>query len=240
MNMFRILIIDDEETIRESLSTVLSEEGYDTTVSPDGEDAIRRLESGERYDVIISDIKMPKGDGFEVLKTVMQLCPETWFVAITAFGTMDTTIKMLRAGAHDYIMKPIMFDDIITKVKHFKDYRSLSTQFQTLRDEIEERFDFDNIIGQGPEMKEVYHLVNMVSKTDGNLLITGEVGTGKEITAKSIHYNSQRRKGRFLSVNCNSYLPELMERELFGIKDKSEGLLFTSKGTLFLNEIGRL
>ncbi|MFC2075246.1 sigma-54-dependent transcriptional regulator [Bdellovibrionota bacterium] len=242
MNKFRILIVDDEEDIRETLSTVLTEEGYETAVSSDGEDAIGRLEKGERYEVIFCDIRMPKADGFEVLKTVTRLCPETFFIAITAFGTLEAAIDALRKEAYDYIMKPLIFDDIIAKVKHLMDYRSVSLQFQTLKDEIEERFNFDNVIGQGKEMKEVYHLVNTASSGDSTILITGEIGTGKEIIAKSIHYNSSQREGRFLSVNCNNYSPDLLGRELFGSAndDSRSGLLFCTNGTIFLNEIGKL
>lgn len=240
MKQFRILVVDDEETIRESLSTVLREEGYETDAAADGKEALLKIERDGNYDVIISDIKMPKIDGFNVLKVVKEKSPQTWFIAITAFGSMETAVQALKAGAHDFITKPLMFEDILTKIKHIKDYQSLSTQYQTLRDEIEERFDFDNIIGQGPEMIEVYRLVHKVSNNDGTILITGETGTGKEIIAKSIHYNSPRRKGRFLSINCNSYSPETLERELFG--NSNDGLLYTSssKSTLFLNEIWRL
>lgn len=240
MEAFKILIIDDEEAIRETLSAVLSDEGYKTEVATDGSEALAKFADGEDYDVVISDIKMPKVDGFEVLKALQEKSPQTWFIAITAFGSMETAVKALKQGAHDFIMKPLMFDDILTKIRHIKDYQSLSTQYQTLRDEIEERFNFDNIIGQGPEMIEVYHLVHKVSADDGTILITGETGTGKEVIAKSIHYNSPRKKGRFLSVNCNSYSSEVLERELFG-KNK-DGLIYssTAKGTLFLNEIWRL
>lgn len=240
MDTFRILIVDDEETIRETLSSVLAEEGYETEVASDGSEALAKLDSEKSYDVIISDIKMPKIDGLDVLMAVKEKSPQTWFIAITAFGSMDTAVKALKHGAHDFITKPLMFDDILTKIRHIKEYQSLSTQYQTLRDEIEERFNFDNIIGQGPEMIEVYHLVHKVSNDDGTILITGEAGTGKEIIAKSIHYNSARRKGRFLSVNCNTFSSEILSRELFG-KNK-DGLLYSgaSKATLFLNEIWKL
>ncbi|OGQ35227.1 MAG: hypothetical protein A3F16_05030 [Deltaproteobacteria bacterium RIFCSPHIGHO2_12_FULL_43_9] len=240
MNLFRILVVDDEETIREALTSVLSEEGYETEAASDGSEAIALLAKGSSYDVVISDIKMPGIDGFGLLKAVKEKLPQSWFIAITAFGSMDSAIRALKEGAHDFITKPLMFDDILTKVRHIKDYQSLSTQYQTLRDEIEERFNFDNIIGQGPEMVEVYRLVHKVSNDEGTILITGEAGTGKEIIAKSIHYNSPRRKGRFLSVNCNSYSTEILERELFG--HDQNGLLYSSpsKGTLFLNEIWRL
>src|SRR3990167_4707369 len=240
MNLFRILVVDDEETIREALTSVLSEEGYETEAASDGSEAIALLAKGSSYDVVISDIKMPGIDGFGLLKAVKEKLPQSWFIAITAFGSMDSAIRALKEGAHDFITKPLMFDDILTKIRHIKEYQSLSTQYQTLRDEIEERFNFDNIIGQGPEMIEVYHLVHKVSNDDGTILITGETGTGKEIIAKSIHYNSARRKGRFLSVNCNTFSSEILSRELFG-KNK-DGLLYssTSKSTLFLNEIWKL
>lgn len=240
MEVFKILIVDDEETIRGSLASVLNEEGYETEIAADGSEAVSRLEKGENFDVVISDIKMPGVDGLELLKVVKERLPQSWFIAITAFGSMNLAIKALKDGAHDFITKPLMFDDILTKVRHIKDYQSLSTQYQTLRDEIEERFDFDNIIGQGSEMMEVYRLVHRVSNDEGTILITGEAGTGKEIIAKSIHYNSPRRKGRFLSVNCNNYSAEILERELFG--RNHDGLLYSSslKGTLFLNEIWKL
>lgn len=244
----KILIADDEKVLRDSLKMVLEDEGYITATAEHGEDALNKL-SEDNYDLIISDIKMPKMDGMELLGKVSEEYPETSFFIMTAFASVESAIEALRKGAYDYIIKPVEFDDLLIRIKRLMDYRRIIDENTALRRRISRETDFSNIIGKSEPMKKVFNLIQKVAPTNSNVLITGKSGTGKELAAKAIHKNSSRGEGIFLPINCGAISENLIESELFGHKkgaftgageDKLGLFKVADGGTLFLDEIGDL
>jgi DNA-binding NtrC family response regulator len=242
----RILIADDERNIRESVSLVLSEEGYETSLASTGKEAMELLNE-EDFDILITDLKMPEMDGMELVKNCLNICPQTSVIIITAHASVESAIEALRMGAFDYILKPFDFDDLLLKVQRLLNHKELALENQALRQEVEEKYNFSNIIGQSPEMQDVFHLIKKVSSTKGNVLITGKSGTGKELVARAIHFNSPRRNKRFVAINCGAIVGTLMESEFFGhkkgsftgaINDKDGYFKIANQGTLFLDEVG--
>ena len=245
----RILIADDERNIRESVSLILSEEGYETRLASTGKEAMDLLNQ-EDFDILITDLKMPEMDGMELVKNCLNICPQTSVIIITAHASVESAIEALRMGAFDYILKPFDFDDLLLKVKRLLDHKELALENQALRQEVEEKYNFSNIIGQSPEMQDVFHLIKKVSSTKGNVLITGKSGTGKELVARAIHFNSPRSNKRFVAINCGSIPKELMGSELFGHEEgaftgarkKGQAGKFelANGGTLLLDEISEM
>ena len=242
----RILIADDERNIRESVSLILSEEGYETRLASTGKEAMEILNK-EDFDIMITDLKMPEMDGMELVKNCLNICPQTSVIIITAHASVESAIEALRMGAFDYILKPFDFDDLLLKVQRLINHKELALENQALRQEVEEKYNFSNIIGQSPEMQDVFHLIKKVSSTKGNVLITGKSGTGKELVARAIHYNSLRKNKRFVAINCGAIVGTLMESEFFGhkkgsftgaINDKDGYFKIANQGTLFLDEVG--
>ena len=245
----RILIVDDEETFRRVLCNVFAEAGYEVSDAPDGPTAIAIIRDQD-IGVALCDLSMPGGmDGLEVLERITQLSPQTSVLLITAFGTLETAVEALRKGAYDYILKPVIFEDIILKVKRLLERKQLALENQWLRQELQQKYDFHNIIGKSKLMQGIYRLLEKVAPTDSNVLVTGESGTGKELVARALHYNGPRRNGKFVPVECGTIPNDLLESELFGhvkgaftsaLRDK-DGLFKTADGgTLFLDEIGDL
>ncbi len=241
-----ILVVDDERSIRESLNMVLNEEGYQVKSASDGKEAMELL-SHEDFDIMITDLKMPEIDGIQLTKHCLQTYPQTSVIIITAYGSLETAIEALRLGAYDYILKPFEFDDVIIKIQNLLKHKELILENQALRREIHARYDFSNIVGQSPQMKEVFKLIEKVAKTKGNVLITGKSGTGKELVARAIHYNSDRANKPFVAINCGAIVGTLMESEFFGhkkgaftgaIRDKDGYFKIANGGTLFLDEVG--
>ncbi len=241
----KLLIIDDEKTIRDTISEVLSEEGYLCETAGDGEGGVAKI-SEENFDLVISDFRLPGIDGLEVLKKTLELSPQTLVVIITAYASVDTAVEALKKGASDYLVKPLILDDVIFKIKHLLKYRQLAIENQILRTEVEEKYDFSNIIGQSQKMKHIFELIKKIAPTNSNVLILGESGTGKELVARALHFNSLRKTNRFLPVNCSAISESLMESEFFGhkkgaftgaIHDKAGYFKAADKGTLFLDEI---
>ncbi|MCF8243110.1 MAG: sigma-54 dependent transcriptional regulator [Melioribacteraceae bacterium] len=244
----KILIADDEKAIRDSLKMVLDDEGYSTLTAGDGEEALEILQT-EEIDIVISDIKMPKVDGMELLEKTSKLSPNTFFIIMTAYASVKTAIDALRNGAYDYLIKPVEFDDVIIRLKRLLDYRKLALENKILRQRVGNDAGFQNIIGKSEPMKRVFDLVNQVAPTNSNVLIYGKSGTGKELIAKAIHNNSKRSDKIFLPVNCGAISENLIESELFGHKkgsftgateDKLGLFKVADGGTLFLDEIGDL
>jgi two-component system response regulator PilR (NtrC family) len=244
----KVLVADDEKTIRESLKQVLGEEGYETDTAEDGQEALSKIQEND-YDVVLTDIKMPNLDGMELLEKATKLSPETFFIIMTAYASVKTAVDAMREGAYDYLIKPVEFDDVILRVKRLVDFKKVSMENKSLRQRVSAETGYQNIIGESESMSKVFDLITQVAPTNSNVLIYGKSGTGKELVAKAIHYNSLRRDNIFLPVNCGAISENLIESELFGHKkgsftgatEEKAGLFKVADGgTLFLDEIGDL
>ncbi|MGE5437757.1 MAG: sigma-54-dependent transcriptional regulator [Syntrophothermus sp.] len=244
----KILVVDDEEIIRESLSFVLKKEGYVVEEAENGKAAYDKLIESS-FDLVITDIEMPLMKGTELLSEIKKLNIQTDVIIITAFASLDTAITALRNGASDYILKPIEFDELLIKLKKLFEIKSLLMENRILKKEIQRNFDFENIIGKSPSIKRIYDMIDTVAETDSTVLISGKSGTGKELVARALHFKSRRKVRPFIAVNCGAISENLIESELFGhkkgaftgaISDK-EGLIKAADGgTLFLDEISEL
>ena len=244
----KILIVDDEKPIRDSLKMVLDDEGFTTSVASDGEDALLKLQA-ENFDVVISDIKMPKLDGIQLLEAAAKVSPDTFFIIMTAYASVKTAIDALRNGAYDYLIKPVEFDDVILRLKKLIEFKNLSAENRALRQRLSYETGFVNIIGNSEPMKKVFDVISQVAPTNSNILIMGKSGTGKEMVAKAIHQNSKRKDKIFLPINCGAISENLIESKLFGHKkgsftgaseDKLGLFKVADGGTLFLDEIAEL
>jgi len=244
----QILLADDETTFRETFAKVLEEEGFSVTAVRDGKEATDAI-TGQPYAVAILDIQMPGSDGISVLREVTAIRPQTRVIMVTAYGTVEMAVEAIKLGACDYVMKPVNFDEMLTKVRQHLRYVELEAENQKLRDELNGRFDISQIIGETRVMKQVFETVRKVAPTRSNVLITGESGTGKGLIAHAIHALSAANSGRFIAVNCSAIPETLLESELFGHKKGSftsafedkKGLFETARGgTLFLDEIGHM
>jgi len=243
-----ILIADDEQEIRESLSLILEEEGYRCTTAEDGDAALQEIESSN-FDILIADIKMPKLNGMQLMEKVKNISPQTMIIIITAYATVETAVHALRSGASDYIVKPLDFDEVIFRVKHLMNRREMELENKYLKDQIDKRFNFNNIIGDSPAMRQVYDMIQRVAQSTTNVMITGKSGTGKELVARAIHANSDRANKPFIPINCGAIPDNLFESELFGYKkgaftgantDKDGVFKTANGGTLFLDEVAEI
>ena len=241
----RILVVDDEQLIRESIAFILKKEGFTVAEAPNGAVAYEKIQS-EAFDLVISDLEMPVMNGIDLLDRVMQFNPQTMFIIITAYGSLDTAVPALRKGASDYILKPIEFDELMVKVKRLLEHKHLITENQLLRRELHQEYDFSQLVGKSPVMQKVFETIQMVAPTDGTVLITGKSGTGKELVARAIHFNSRRAQKPLIAVNCGAVTETLFESELFGHKkgsftgaasDKTGYFKAADGGTLLLDEI---
>jgi DNA-binding NtrC family response regulator len=244
----RILIADDEASIRDGLVDVLTDEGYDVTGAADGGEAVAAIEQCS-YDVVVTDLRMPGVDGLEVLRRVRELSPQTLVLLITAYASVETAVEALRNGAHDYILKPLIVEDVLSKIHRLLEYRRLAWETQMLRREIASRYELDQMVIRSPAMREIFAVIQKVGPTNSTVLITGESGVGKEVVARSLHAFSARRDKLFLPVNCGAIPENLLESELFGhargaftgAASAHEGLFQRARGgTIFLDEIGDL
>ena len=244
----RILVVDDEESIREFLEIMLKKEGYNVTCAENGSVAKNILEK-KSFDLVISDFQMPEMTGMELLKFVKEYFPQTAFMMITAFGTTESAVEAMKVGAYDYITKPFKIDEVRINIANALRSQSLEKENRYLKKELVREYSFQNLIGNTPKMHEIFEMVKRVCHAPTNILITGESGTGKEVIAKSIHYNGGLKSKPFVTINCGAIPENLMESEMFGHKKGSftgaisdkEGLFETANGgTLFLDEIGEL
>lgn len=244
----KILIVDDEPSMREFLEIMLTREGYKVTTTSDGKDALNILNK-QMYDVVISDIQMPAMGGLELLKSIKDISPDTEVIMITAYASTETAVEAMKEGAYDYITKPFKIDEIRLIIKKALEKKRLEVENLLLKREFRERYSFGNILGNSPEMLRVYDLIEKIGPTKTNVLIEGESGTGKELVAKAIHHQSPRRDKPFVAITCSAIPEGLMESELFGhmkgsftgaIANKAGLFEMADGGTVFLDEIGEL
>ena len=243
-----VLIVDDEDIIRESLSFVLTKEGFRVQEAPNGRAAVELLKE-QAFDLILTDLEMPEMKGIELLEHANRLAPETAVIIITAYGSIDTAIAALRKGAVDYILKPVDFDELLVKMRRILAGRTLAVENKLLREELHRQYDFANIVGQSPAMAKVFDTIKKVAGTDGTVLIYGKSGTGKELVARAIHFNSRRAAKPFITINCGAIVENLFESELFGHKRGSftgatadrEGFFKSADGgSIFLDEVSEI
>ncbi|MFN7262743.1 MAG: sigma-54-dependent transcriptional regulator [Pseudobdellovibrionaceae bacterium] len=244
----RILVVDDEESIREFLEIMLKKEGYEVTCAEDGAKA-KDLLAKKNFNMIISDLQMPNLTGLELLKHVRETYPDTVFMMITAFGTTETAVEAMKMGAYDYLTKPFKIDEVRLNIQNALRASSLEVENKVLKRELKQEYSFQSIIGNSEPMHRIFDLVRRVSQTPTNILVTGESGTGKEVVAKAIHYNGPLKDRNFVTINCGAIPENLMESEMFGHKkgsftgavvDKSGLFEVADGGTLFLDEVGEL
>ncbi|MCB9598022.1 MAG: sigma-54-dependent Fis family transcriptional regulator [Sandaracinaceae bacterium] len=244
----RILIVDDEANAREALDELLRDEGYKTATAADGLEALERIGSFEP-EVVLTDLKMPRMDGLELLERGRALLPHGAFVVMTAFGSIDTAVEAIRRGAENYVTKPLDFDTLGVLVERAMEKAKLSAEAARLRERLDERFSWGEIIGDHPSMQRLLKTVGQVAASRATVLIHGETGTGKELIASAIHQNSKRKAGPFVRLNCAALAESLLESELFGHErgsftgaaGKREGRFEQADGgTLFLDEVSEI
>lgn len=250
--MQKILIVEDEKAISNVLENILTEElpDYEFVIAEDGLEGYKQVEK-EDFALVLSDIKMPKLSGTELLKQALALKPDTTFVMISGHADIDTAVSTLKDGAYDFISKPIDINRLITSVKNAldkrilsKENRNLQTENKTLKKKVSKKY---QMIGDSPALKKIQEMIDKVATSDARVLITGPNGAGKELVAHAIHAQSDRSKGPMIEVNCAAIPSELIESELFGhvkgsftgaIKDKQGKFELADHGTIFLDEIG--
>ena len=244
--MDTILIVDDEKNYPPILSAILAEEGYETLMAFSGAEALQILEQAA-VDLIVTDMKMPGMDGIMLLERIKADDPELPVIMMTAHGTVEKAVEAMQKGAYNYILKPFDNERLVIYVQKALTMFRVVKENRRLRHEIESKYRFGNIIGKGPAMRAIFEMIQKVAPTVATVLIEGESGTGKELVAKSIHFNSPRRKKPFIAVNCSALAASLLESELFGHeKGAFTGAVSMQKGrfeladggTLFLDEIG--
>lgn len=244
----RILVIEDEKSMREVLKILLEEEAYDVTVTANGEEGIALLKDNI-FDLVITDIKMPRADGFEVLRRTKEYSPDTMVIMVTAFGTTESAIEAMKKGAYDYVHKPFKIDEIRLIVRKALEKKRLSEELSLLREKFQTTFRLENIIGKSEAMQTLFKLIPRVAQSSSAVLITGESGTGKELVAAALHNLSPRRRKNFVTINCATFPEGLLESEMFGHMKGSFTGAVTSKsglfevadgGTFFLDEIAEM
>jgi DNA-binding NtrC family response regulator len=241
--MSKILVIDDERSIRNTLKDILEYEKYEVDLAEDGIKALEKVKTAE-YDIILCDIKMPGMDGIEVLEKLGEFTPDTPVVMISGHGNIDTAVDSIKKGAFDYIEKPLDLNRLLITIRNAMDKSSLVSETKILKKKVNKKYE---IVGESPALKSVVEMADKVAKTDARVLITGANGTGKELVARRIHDQSNRSAGPFIEVNCAAIPSELIESELFGhekgaftsaVKQHIGKFEQANGGTLFLDEIG--
>ncbi|RLE10159.1 sigma-54-dependent Fis family transcriptional regulator [Candidatus Aerophobetes bacterium] len=245
MAIEKILVVDDEPLVRNFLKEVLEAEDYEVLTTEDGLSALKEVERGG-IDLVITDVRMPKMNGIELLKEVKKRSPSTLVVVITAYGTIENAVEAMKNGACDYITKPLSPEQIKLAIQKASQHKNLLNENRYLRSEVSQRYNFEQLIGRSPQMRRVYEMIDRVAPTNATVLIQGESGTGKELVARAIHYRSPRKDKPFVKVNCAALPEDLLESELFGHErgaftgavSKREGRFeLADRGTLLLDEI---
>lgn len=248
MNRNLILVVDDDASLRRVVRMQLEEAGYTVALAADGKSALALIDE-QQPRLVITDLRMPCADGMELLRHIRESAQETTVIIITAFATVETAVAAMKAGAYDYITKPIDYDALILAVHRAMERQTLLEEVRNLRAALDAKYGFENIVGRSKALLHVLQLASRVAQRDSTVLIRGETGTGKELLARAIHHNSRRRSQPFVTINCGAIPGELLEAELFGHTKgaftgahtaKSGKIEMADGGTLFLDEIGEL
>jgi two-component system, NtrC family, response regulator PilR len=244
----RILVVDDEESIREFLEIMLRKEGYEVVTAEDGAKA-KEIITKKSFHLIVSDLQMPNMTGIELLQFVRENYPEIVFLMITAFGTTENAVEAMKMGAYDYLTKPFKIDEVRINIANALRTKNLEVENRQLKKEMVKEYSFQSLVGNTDIMHQVYELIKRVSQAPTNVLVTGESGTGKEVVAKAIHFNGPLKDKPFVTINCGAIPEQLMESEMFGhkkgsftsaVSDKPGLFEVADGGTLFLDEVGEL
>ena len=243
-----ILVVEDQDSARESLVDLLKGEGFEVHAAADGKAGIALVDQYD-LDLVLTDLAMPGADGIAVLRHIRDVSPQTLVILMTAHATVDTAVEAIHLGAQDYLLKPLIFEDVLRKVRLLMNHRKLAWENQLLRREISTRFSPERPLGRSQAMQEIAHLIKKVAPAPTTVLITGESGVGKEVVARTIHADSRFNESVFLPINCSAIPENLLESQLFGhVKgsftgavNSQEGLFQRARGgTIFLDEIGEL
>ncbi|NLT22676.1 MAG: sigma-54-dependent Fis family transcriptional regulator, partial [Syntrophorhabdus sp.] len=246
MNPASVLIVEDDTKLRHALKEIMTREGYAVDATESGDTAVSMIKDTV-YDLVITDLKLPGIDGMDVLRSVQKLARDTSVIIITAYATVDTAVEAMKEGAEDYIAKPFNLEEIRLVVRKVLDKKALVDDNRFLRNQLKKKYSFGNLVGNSEAMVEVYKTIEKIKNSRATILILGETGTGKELVARAIHFNSIRSEKPFLPVNCAALAETLLESELFGyvkgaftgaVRDKQGVFEVAHGGTVFLDEIG--
>lgn len=243
--MYSVLIVEDHDRLREQLGQFYEQEGFKVTTAACGEEGIERL-SQEKFAIVVSDVKMPGLDGFQLAHHVREKYPDTDVILITAFGNIKQAVEAMKLGASDYITKPFQPEAIRLVSEKLIERRRLLEEVKELRQRVHEEYTLENILSKSPRMLKVFDLIRSLAETDSGVMITGETGTGKELVARAIHNLSRRKSRQFVAINCGAFPDTLLESELFGfekgaftgaVQSRAGKIELADGGTLFLDEI---
>lgn len=246
MKTEKILVVDDDKGVLNSINNILTIRDYSVDLSESGEDAIDKIKQKE-YDLVITDLMMQGMSGIDLLKEIKKICPKVIIILITAHATVDTVVEAIRLGAYDYVTKPFDDEELILRIERGLKTIKDEEEREFLRKHVEEKYSFDNIISRDSEMLKIFDQIKEIAETDATVLIFGETGTGKELIAKSIHFHSRRKEDPFVAIHCAALSETLLESELFGyekgaftgaFKQKKGRFELANGGTIFLDEIG--
>ena len=244
----RVLVADDEENLRLVLRTLLRRHGYEVETAATGEEALSLVDTFGP-DVVLTDVRMPKMGGLDLLQTLRAKGNEATVIVMSAYGNMDLAIEAMKAGAYDYVQKPFKPDEVVLTLRKAEERESLRRENRALRDEIRKEHRFEDILAKSPRMQEIFRTITKIADYKTTILVTGESGVGKELVARAVHHRSSRRGGPFVAVNCGAIPENLLESELFGhkkgaftdaVQDRRGLFEEATNGTLFLDEIGEL
>jgi len=248
MNRAKVLVIDGDENVRRTMQLQLEQAGYQVLIAADAESGLGLAEEASPA-LVITDLQIPGGSGIDVLKKLHAEHPETAVVMVTAFGTVQTAVEAMKAGAYDYIAKPVDFEELTLIVRRALEHQRLVEEVHSLRSALDEKYGFENIVGHSRSLIRVLEIASRVARRDSTVLIIGETGTGKELLARAIHQNSRRKQQPFITINCGTIPKDLLESELFGhtrgsftgaVGPKKGKIEMAHGGTLFLDEIGEM
>jgi two-component system response regulator AtoC len=245
----RVLVADDDSSIRQLITTFLQGEGYDILEASSGGQILEQVGLPDGPELVLMDLRMPEGNGIEVLQKLKDDHSDVGAILMTAYGTANTAIQAIQTGAFDYVTKPFELDDVLLTIQRYFQYKDLSAEVEALRSELTISDPMEKIVGNSAAMQDIYKTIGRVARSDATVLVWGETGTGKELVANAMHYNSARRAGPFIKVNCAALPETLLESELFGHeKGAFTGALIQRKGrfelanhgSIFLDEIGEM